>query len=102
MTKSLIASAVLALGLMTTGASAGPMPGPGSGPEAESLVQTTQGYRYRRDCVWVNGGWHYGKPGAHLVCRPHRPTGRGWTWHSDAGRHGWYHTQRKSWHHNKW
>jgi hypothetical protein len=102
MIKHCIASAVVALGLMTASASAGPMPGPGSGPEAGGLVEKTQGYRYRRDCVWVNGGWHYGKPGAYLVCRPYRPSGRGWTWYSEGGRHGWYQPQRKSWHYNKW
>ena len=35
-----------------------------------------------------------------LVCRPHRPHGSGWYWHSEGGKHGWHH-KKHGWHH-KW
>ena len=99
---SMLAGAMFAIGMFAVPANAAPLPGPGTAPESASLVEQAQGWRYHRSCVWVNGGWHYGSPGKYLVCRPHRPSGRGWVWHSEGGRHGWYHQQRKDWHHNKW
>ena len=99
---SMLAGAALALGFFGSAANAAPLPGPSTAPQSTSLVEQTQGWRYHRSCVWVNGGWHYGQPGKYLVCRPHRPAGRGWVWYSEGGRHGWYHPHRKHWHHNKW
>ncbi len=96
---SALAGAMLAIGMMTPVAIAAPLSAPGTAPEATSLIDAVQ---YRRDCVWVNGGWHHGRPGKYLVCKPYRPTGRGWVWHSEGPRHGWYHSQRRSWHNNKW
>ncbi len=101
--KTAIAAGALALGLVASAASAAPVSGARDNPAAgEGIVEQAQGYRYRRDCVWVNGDWRYGRPGAYVSCRPYRPIGPGWTWYSEGGRHGWYHQRRKTWHHNKW
>lgn len=98
---SIVTGLALAIGMMSGTANAAPLSVPGSAPEATTLVEKTQSWRYRRDCVWVNGGWHYGRPGKYIVCRPHSP-GRGWVWHSEGPRHGWYHPRHKRWHHNNW
>lgn len=75
-------------------------PGAGLTPAARpTLVETTQGYH--RNCTWVNGGWHYKNGSRHLVCRPYSP-GRGYIWHREGNRFGWYHTARKEWHHKNW
>lgn len=100
--RFVLAGAVVALGMSGAAAVAAPLVGPSTTPETTSLVEQVQSWRYRRDCVWVNGGWHYGRPGKYIVCRPHRPVGHGWIWYSEGGRHGWYHQRRKSWHHRKW
>lgn len=90
-----------ALALAATSASAAPV-GKTIAPETESIVETVQAWRYRRDCIWVNGGWHYGRPGRYVVCRPYRPIGPGWVWYSEGPRHGWYHPGRRAWYYNKW
>lgn len=102
MRKSLtLAVGLLAFGLAGTAAQAAPMSAMrDAGVSSESLVDTVQGYR--RDCYWTGTGWGYKSKGKVLVCRPHKPPGSGWIWHSEGGRHGWYHSQRKAWHHNKW
>lgn len=59
-----------------------------------------QGYRYHKSCYWTGSGWGYKYGGKVLVCRPYKPSGAGWYWHSDGGKHGWHH-KRHGWHH-KW
>jgi hypothetical protein len=87
-------------GLTGTAVSAAPLGVTPANPAVgETLVDQVQ---YRRDCIWVNGGWYYGRPGKYLVCKPYRPYGRGWIWHKEGHRHGWYHPHRKHWHYNKW
>ena len=99
--RALLISAIAATTLGAGAAVAAPMAPVTGISERAPLVEQVASYRYRRDCIWVNGGWHYGQPGKYLVCRPYSP-GRGYVWHSEGGRHGWYHSKRKSWHHNKW
>ncbi|MGE0698923.1 MAG: hypothetical protein AB7O57_07490 [Hyphomicrobiaceae bacterium] len=100
MMKSLVAAAGLAAVLTTAPALAAPLPSKPA--DGVSMVESAQGYHYRKDCYWTGSGWGYKHRGKVLVCRPHRPRGAGWAWHSEGGRHGWYHSHRKSWHHNKW
>jgi hypothetical protein len=98
---SYLAGALLAFGLAGP-AAAGPLPGPGAAPEVDSLVHKTQGYRYHRTCYWTGTGWGYKSGTKILVCRPFKPVGRYWVWHTEGPKHGWYHTQKKTWHHTKW
>lgn len=56
----------------------------------------------RHDCRWVNNKWTERRGDKVVVCRPHRPEGRGWTWHREGNRFGWWNTGRRSWHHNAW
>ena len=66
-------------------------------PQQDTLVQNA-----RSDCRWVDNKWTYRKGDKTLVCRPDRPSGRGWNWHREGGREGWYHGTRKAWHFNNW
>jgi hypothetical protein len=68
--------------------------------EAGTLVETVQ--VLRRNCTWVNNGWFYRRGGNYVVCRPYRPLGRGWTWHREGNRYGWYQPARKRWHYDRW
>ncbi len=52
----------------------------------------------RSDCRWVDNKWTYQRGDKRLVCRPDRPTGRGWNWHTEGDRTGWYHPGRRIWH----
>jgi hypothetical protein len=62
-----------------------------------SLIETV-----RSDCKWVDNKWTYQKGDKRLVCRPDRPTGKGWGWHREGNRSGWYHAGRKAWHNLVW
>ena len=100
-TLFLAVAGVVAGGLIGS-ASAAPLTRSAPAADVASPVTQVQGYRYRKDCVWINKGWGYrDRHGKVLVCRPYKPSGSGWYWHSEGGRHGWYHRQRKHWHH-KW
>ena len=54
-----------------------PLASQGSG--ALSLVELA-----RSDCKWVDNKWTYQRGDKRLVCRPNRPTGKGWGWHQAA------------------
>jgi hypothetical protein len=56
----------------------------------------------RRDCAWVDNKWTYQRGDKRLVCRPDRPSGRGWSWHREGNRFGWYLPREKRWNHNAW
>jgi hypothetical protein len=100
MRNLLLAAAGLAASALFTPLTAAPLVRADAGIEAGAAV-TTVAWRYHRQCVWVNNGWHYQSGGKHLVCRPYKPSGAGWTWYSEGGHEGWYHKGRKEWHH-KW
>ncbi len=104
MKTSMTAGGLLALGLMVAPVTAAPLSGARDNPAAgESLIEVAQGWKYQRNCVWVNNGWgHRDRYGKVLVCRPYKPYGRGWVWHKEGNREGWHNTQRKAWHNNKW
>ena len=98
MKKYLMIVPLLSLGF----ASAPTMAAPGSDVKLSgpSMVEKAQGYH--RDCAWVNNKWTYRRGDKMLVCRPHRPEGRSWTWRREGPRVGWYDTRGKNWHHNNW
>ena len=76
---------------------------PTSLPRAQpdvSLVEQAQAFR--RDCVWINNGWRYKRGASYVVCRPNRPSGRGWVWHREGDRYGWWDPRRRAWHHRDW
>jgi hypothetical protein len=56
----------------------------------------------RRDCMWVDNKWTYQRGDKRLVCRPDRPDGKGWGWHREGNRFGWYQSREKRWHNNVW
>jgi len=92
-----IASVCIGLGLSGTQVLAAPgAPALDSRP-ASSLVE-----KARSDCRWVDNKWTYQRGDKRLVCRPDRPSGRGWIWNRDGVRFGWYHPGRQAWHHNAW
>ncbi len=99
---SALAANALALGILMPAAQALPkVAGSDLGATGHGLVEQVQ-WRYHRSCVWLGNGWGYRHRGKVVVCRPHRPRGRHWVWHSQGGRHGWYDSRRRAWHHNKW
>ena len=73
---------------------AAPQPRPAGQP---SLVEQA-----RADCRWVDNKWTYQRGDKVLVCRPDRPSGRGWSWHREGNRFGWWHAGRREWHYNGW
>ena len=72
-------------------------PSPGMVAKSESPV-----IQARADCAWVNNRWTYRKGDKVLVCRPDRPSGRGWVWHKEGNRFGWWNSGRREWHHKAW
>ncbi|MEZ5852471.1 MAG: hypothetical protein R3D68_17705 [Hyphomicrobiaceae bacterium] len=101
---SALAANVLALAVLVPAAHALPKVAAGDlGSTSENLVEQVQaGWKYHRSCVWLGNGWGYRHRGKVIVCRPHRPRGGHWVWHSEGGRQGWYDQRRRSWHHRKW
>jgi hypothetical protein len=98
--KKVFAGGLAALVLSAGAASAAPLSNPITTTDLPTLVETVQGMH--RDCRWRRGGWFWvDRYGNLRACRPHSP-GRGWVWHHDGPRHGWYHPHRRSWHHRHW
>lgn len=98
MKKLVILSAMAAMPLValaSVSASALTVGSPGAAHE--TLVE-----KARSDCKWVDNKWTYQRGDKRLVCRPDRPRGFGWKWHTEGNRFGWYHTRDKRWHHNAW
>lgn len=69
---------------------------------ASEAGNTTLIEKARSDCTWVDNKWTYQKGDKRLVCRPNRPAGKGWGWHREGNRQGWYHATRKAWHNLAW
>lgn len=101
MKTTLFAAAGLFAAAFAAPAVAAPLLPANPASDAASLVTEVQGYRYHRQCYWTGSGWGYKHGGKVLVCRPYKPSGAGWYWHNEGGRHGWYHRNHKRWHH-KW
>lgn len=59
----------------------------------DSIVSKTAGIVCGRD----DRGWHYMRGDRRIVCRPARPRGRDWGWHTEGGRSGWYHRRDRRW-----
>ena len=90
---------LLAVGMVSAPAMAAPLMGSAMTAD-HSMVQNVQGFH--KDCAWVDNKWTYRRGDKVVVCRPHRPSGSGWTWRREGPRFGWYHTGRKAWHNDKW
>jgi hypothetical protein len=91
-------AAIGATALLTMAAQAAPL-APQTPHAGTGLVEKTQGYR--RDCVWINNGWNYRRGGGYVACRPYSP-GRGWVWHREGNRFGWWNPKTRGWHHRDW
>lgn len=85
------------LGLLVMPASAAPVAQFPAAISEQPFVE-----RARSDCRWVDNKWTYQKGDKRWVCRPDRPQGRGWSWHREGQRFGWYQRERRAWHHNAW
>lgn len=96
---SFISAGLLAFGLAASPVLAGPSSALLSSDKGASLVEPVQAYQ--RNCGWMNNGWFYQHRGSHVACRPPHP-GRGYVWHREGQRYGWYHTAQKRWHHTNW
>ncbi len=92
---SLLTAAPL-LAFATSASAAPSMPTPPTDTPT-SIVE-----KARADCRWVDNKWTYQRGDKRLECRPNRPSGRGWNWHREGNRFGWYNNGRKSWHFNAW
>ena len=95
MRKLLSTAFILASGLALTPASAAPI-----GVNAQQLPASNV-LQVRADCSWVNGGWFYRNGARFVVCRPDSP-GRGYRWHREGNRFGWYNSSRREFHHRNW
>ncbi len=84
------------LGFAASASAAPAMPSPVTDAPA-SIVE-----KARSDCRWVDNKWTYQRGDKRLECRPNRPSGRGWSWHREGNRFGWYNPTRKAWHFNAW
>jgi hypothetical protein len=86
---------------LATGALLLPLAGSASAapPLARSIaVPAPLAEQARSDCRWVDNKWTYQRGDKRLVCRPDRPSGRGWNWRNEGERTGWYNPARKMWH----
>jgi hypothetical protein len=97
MKYALLLATFAAVGLAAADASAAPATFAPQPTVGATLVE-----KVRRDCVWVDNKWTYQRGDKRLVCRPDRPSGRGWTWRREGPRFGWYDTGRRAWHNNVW
>jgi hypothetical protein len=100
MRNVIVASLAFAATIVALPVMAAPLLPSNPAADVASPVTQVQGYRYHKSCYWTGGGWGYKQHGKVLVCRPHKPRGHGWYWHSHGGKHGWHH-KRHGWHH-KW
>ncbi len=98
-TTSMLSGGLVALALATSPALASPSSALLKFDQQPTLVQTVQGYQ--RNCGWTNNGWFYQHRGSRMACRPRNP-GRGYVWHREGQRYGWYHAAQKRWHHTNW
>jgi hypothetical protein len=48
-------------------------------------------------CVRDTTGWHYMRGTRRVVCRPVKPKGAHWAWHTEGGRSGWWHSKNRRW-----
>jgi hypothetical protein len=123
-----LASGALAIALSASAGLAAPLSVPSPAAHDASIVEQVQGYGHGygrphvekriyidpprhverrvhvepRPCHWSPRGWYrVDRWGRWHACRPAHP-GRGWVWHSEGPRHGWYHPHRRQWHYNKW
>ncbi len=93
-----VAGGLLATGLFASAAGAAPLGNfsKDAAPSADPLVQLV--HNVHRACSVGPNGWHFHtRRGVRVACRPVRP-GRYWTWRSEGGRNGWWHSRERRWH----
>ena len=88
----LIPAALLALGLVTSSASATPI-GVVRADRSELTLKVAD-----RDCIRDEKGWHYMEKERRRDCKPKRPEGKEWGWKCEGKRCGWWHAKEKHWH----
>ena len=47
-------------------------------------------------CIRDDRGWHHMNGKRRVSCRPANP-GKGWAWHTEGGRSGWWHKTEHRW-----
>lgn len=93
-TIAILGATTLAISAST--ALAAPGAGLGSQPGAASNIIQVHGVH--RTCQLGPAGWHRNpRRGVRIACRPSRPRGAYWMWHSEGPRHGWYNRREKRW-----
>jgi hypothetical protein len=78
------------------------MAAPGVPSIAPTAPLAEKAQAFHRDCAWIGGRWGYRRGERVIVCRPFRPEGRGWVWHREGNRYGWWHSDRRAWHNDRW
>ena len=103
--KRLAALAALVVTIMLGGpaAVAAPLAVPAAKAVAPVEAPITLARHARRPnyarCALGRAGWHrHTRGGARIACRPRAP-GAGWTWRCQRGVCGWWHVQRRHYHH---
>lgn len=48
-------------------------------------------------CTRDPQGWFYMRGNHRVSCRPVRPSGSAWVWHTEGGRSGWWHRKEHRW-----
>ena len=96
-----VAAGLAVAGLVATAASAAPLGNMGTNaPSVDTgSVQLIHDGNRHRACELGQRGWHYHNGrGDRIDCRPRRPGLLYWTWRTEGGRSGWYHTREHRWH----
>ena len=83
----MLPAALLTIGMVIPSATAAPLAGVPN-IAAETVIEKVQAFH--RDCRLVDNKWTYRRGDKVVVCRPHRPDGRGWSWRREGPRVGWY------------
>ena len=94
--KIFVGGSILAATMLTAVMPANAVPKMAA-PETQSIVENV-----RANCAWVDNKWSYRRGDKVIVCRPDRPRGRGWGWHREGNRMGWYHNGRREWNNRNW
>jgi hypothetical protein len=102
MKKTLFIAATFLAAVLASSANAAPLGGViGGGVSDDSIVEKAQ-HAYGYVCSYGPRGWYSRTRRGELVsCRPRRPLGFGWSWYTEGGRSGWYHSRDRRWHHHR-
>jgi hypothetical protein len=96
--QTAIASGLLATGLFASAATAAPIGSIARDTISNDAPLVELVHNVHRACVLGQRGWHYhNRRGDRIECRPVRPGYRYWTWRSEGGRSGWWHSRERRW-----